>query len=177
MDIQKIIAIGLLFLAGSVDAKTIQVGGEQARPQDLTNPCQIAPLQPIIFINGVQHGHQPNASVALGLMPNAGGVVCGNCVSAAGPSPSTEKQVDKPENDKPVMVWYKEPKTNKKIIVNGKYNDLDEKGNLQWQKIHSRNRDCVQGSERHCNCISSSGVYVPVILGDNAQKNKGTSIN
>lgn len=166
MNIQKFLLISFLFLSVTAQAKTIQVGGEPTRSQEQTAPCWNTSAQPIIFINGLQTGQQPNLTLAMRLTANAGGSVCGGCPPAGKVLTSTEKAAEKNQNEKPVMVWYKEPKTNKKIIVNGKHNDLDEEGNLQWQKIHARNHDCSQGQHLQlrnpCNCIVTPGAYVPL---------------
>lgn len=166
MNIQKFLSISLLFLSVTAQAKTIQVGGESTRSHAQTPPCWATSVQPIIFINGFQSGLQPNLTLAMGLTANADGSVCGSCPPNGKALMSAEETAEKPENEKPVMVWYKDPKTNKKIIVNGKHNDLDEDGNLQWQKIHARNHDCSQGQylqlRNPCDCIVTSGAYVPL---------------
>ncbi len=159
MDIRNTVLISLFFfvgtvLVGTVNAKTIQVGGDKIHAQEKPNRCWSTAIQPVVFLNGLQGGQQRSVAVALGLSVNNCGNPCEGKASAADASSSSDTSV---ENDKPIMVWYKDPKSNHSIIVNGRANHRDDVGNIQWQQIHAQNEACGQEQNmmlrNPCDCV------------------------
>lgn len=159
MNIRNTVLISLLFfvgtvLVGTVNAKTIQVGGDKVNSQEKPNRCWTTAVEPFVFLNGLQAGQQPSVAVALGLSVNNCGNPCEAKASAADALSSSDTSV---ENDKPVMVWYKDPKSNNSIIVNGRDNHRDDAGNIQWQQTHAQNGGCEQEQNRTlrtpCDCV------------------------